>query len=160
MKNRTTHIIAALALTGSAWAASPYDAPYGVQWSFLIGNPGEDNPNAVTVSPDGSVWIATDSSGMTASSPMLTWGSPTGIYGGFFACGYGQMNRNGGILQGNDIPNVTGISGYNQGRNSTVAFAGSVTKQKIAPSKAEAPAPVRMSVYRPAAWSRGLRRGW
>lgn len=124
MKNPTTIILAALTLTGSAWAASPYDMPYGVQWSFLIGSAGVDNPNAVTVSPDGTIWIATDGHGNTDGSPMLAWGSPTGIYGGFFACGYGQINRNGGILQANDIPNVTGISGYNQGRNSTIAFAG------------------------------------
>lgn len=124
MKNPITIILAALTLSGSAWAASPYDMPYGVQWSFLIGSAGEDNPNALTVSPDGTIWIATDGSERSGASPMLAWGSPTGIYNGFYACGYGQINRNGGILQGNDIPNVTGISGYNQGRNSTIAFAG------------------------------------
>lgn len=34
MKPTTLSSLVALALAGSAWAASPYDLPYGVQWGF------------------------------------------------------------------------------------------------------------------------------
>lgn len=128
MKPNTLSSLLALALAGSnAWAASPYDTAYGVQWSFLIGNSVADNPNALAVSPDGTVWITTTGTGQLAagSSPMLTWGSPKSVYGGSSASGYGQLSRLGGILQCNDIPNVTGVSVYSQGPSPTIAFSGS-----------------------------------
>ena len=127
MKPTTFSSLLALALAGNAWAASPYDTAYGVQWSFLIGNSGADAPNTLAVSPDGTVWITTTGTGQLAagSSPMLTWGSPKSVYGGSSASGYGQISRLGGILQCNDIPNVTGISNYSQGTAPTIAFSGS-----------------------------------
>jgi hypothetical protein len=124
MKPTKLSAYVALALAGSAWASSPYDTPYGVQWSFMIGHAGGDNPNAVAVSPDGTVWIGTGGAGNSGGSPMLTWGSPTGVYGGSWASGYGQISRNGGILQGNDIPNVAGISNFNQTYSANIAFVG------------------------------------
>jgi streptogramin lyase len=125
MKPTTLSSLLALALSGNAWAASPYDSAYGVQWSFLIGNPNADAPNTLAVSPDGTVWITTGGTGSVGTAPMLTWGSPKSVYGGTSASGYGQISRLGGILQCNDIPNVTGISSYSQGAAPTVAFSGS-----------------------------------
>ena len=128
MKPNTLSTLLALALAGSnAWAASPYDTPYGVQWSFLIGNSSSDAPNTLAVSPDGTVWITTTGTANlgTGPSPMLTWGSNRLLFGGTSAGGYGQISRLGGILQCNDIPNVTGISVYSQGTSPTIAFSGS-----------------------------------
>ena len=56
---------------------------------------------------------------------MLTWGSNRLSFGGTSAGGYGQISRLGGVLQCNDIPNVTGISVYSQGTAPTIAFSGS-----------------------------------
>ena len=124
MKPTTLSSLLALALSGNAWAASPYDSAYGVQWSFLIGNSGADAPNTLAVSPDGTVWISTGGTGQSLTSPMLTWGSPKSIYGGSSASGYGQISRLGGILQCNDLPNVTGVSVLSQAVAPTVAFSG------------------------------------
>jgi hypothetical protein len=124
MKPNPLSTLLALALAGNAWAASPYDLPYGVQWSFLIGHPNGDSPNTLAVSPDGTVWITTAGTGSVGTAAMLTWGSPKSVYGGSSASGYGQISRLGGILQCNDIPNVTGISVYSQGTAPTVTFSG------------------------------------
>lgn len=111
----------ALALAGNAWATSPYDLPYGVQWSFISGNSNADNPDYCGVSPDGTVWMTNAG---TASGITMTWGNPGSVYGGQLPCGYGQISPLGGILQANDFPGVPGISGYNQGSAPTVYFAG------------------------------------
>jgi hypothetical protein len=124
LKPTTLSSLMALALAGSSWATSPYDTAYGVQWSFLIGNSGGDVPNALAVSPDGTVWIATGGTGSGITSPMLTWGSPKSVWGGVSASGYGQISRLGGILQCNDIPNVTGVSAFSQAPAPTIAFSG------------------------------------
>jgi hypothetical protein len=115
----------ALALAGNTWAVSPYDTAYGVQWSFLIGHPNADSPNTLAVSPDGTVWITTAGTGNTGTAQMLTWGTSKTVYGSSGACGYGQISRLGGILQCNDIPNVTGISAYSQGASPTITFSAS-----------------------------------
>ena len=112
-----------MTLGGSASAESPYNTPYGVQWSFMIGHAGADNPNAVAASPDGTIWIGTGGAGNSSGSPMLTWGSDTGVYGGSWASGYGQISRNGGILQGNDIPNMA-VNNFNQTYSANIAFSG------------------------------------
>jgi hypothetical protein len=54
---------------------------------------------------------------------MLTWGGPK-TYNTNLVSGYGQISRLGGILQGNDIPNVTGLSAKGQTYGSTIAFSG------------------------------------
>lgn len=116
-------LAALLILAGSAWAVSPYDLPYGIQWNFIIGQNAADNPDYCGVSPDGTVWMTTMGAG-SGVTPAFTWGSPTTIYGGAYASGYGQISPLGGILQGNDFPGVPGISSYSQGYAPTVYFAG------------------------------------
>lgn len=123
-------VLVVMAVGSTAWADSPYDMPYAVQWSFMIGNYSADNPNVCQVSPDGSVWIGTGGTGTTngggGSYDTLTWGNHTSSYGGYWASGYGQISPTGMILQGNDIPVLPGMSsGYSQGYSSTIAFAGS-----------------------------------
>ena len=105
-------------MVGTAWATSPYDLPYTVQWNFIIGNPATvDTAYVCKESPDGTVWI-------TTGGPTVIWGNPTSAYGAALSTGYGQISPNGLIHQGNDIPVVPGMTGYNQGYSPTVAFAG------------------------------------
>ncbi len=116
-------LAALLILAGSAWATSPYDLPYGVQWSFIIGDPAAtDSPNTVTASPDGTVWIA-------AIQGQEVWGNPDSAYGGGGQTGYGQITPNGLILQGNDIGGcVPGLVNYNIAYSPNIRFApGDVT---------------------------------
>jgi len=119
--------IAVLFLGHTAWATSPYDNPYGVQWSFIIGNAGGDSPYDVEASPDGTVWM-TDDGSSGGGGAALTWGNPTGVYGGSHSTGYGQITPYGKILQANDTVVVPGISGYNQGYSPTIRFAGNDPK--------------------------------
>jgi len=111
------------ALVGAAWATSPYDVPYAVQWSFIIGNQGADSPYDVEVSPDGTVWMADDGDSGGAGA-ALTWGNPSSAYGGSHSTGYGQLTPTGMILQGNDTAVVPGMSNFNQGYSPTIRFAG------------------------------------
>jgi len=112
-----------LALTVSAaWATSPYDMPYGIQWSFMIGTDNADNPSTVAASQDGSVWITTMGAGQATTA--LTWGSPTSIYGGHYASGYGQISPTGQILQGNDLPALPDMTGFSQGYMGNITMRG------------------------------------
>jgi hypothetical protein len=118
MKPNTLSFLVAVALAGNSWAASPYDVPYGVQWSFIIGDPAaNDFPNTVTASPDGTVWIA-------ARQAQEVWGNPNTAYTASGQTGYGQITPNGLILQGNDIGDcVPGLVGYADGSNPNIRFA-------------------------------------
>ncbi len=93
----------ALALAGSAWAASPYDLPYGIQWNFIIGPANANRPGVATESPDGTIWISN---------------------GNGLQLNYAQVTANGLILQGNLVAAVPGLVGYSQGYNSSISFAG------------------------------------
>jgi len=108
-------------MVGTAWATSPYDLPYAVQWSFIIGDPAAaEGPNTVTQSPDGTVWIAIGGQGEEV------WGNPNTAYGGSNQNSYGQITPNGLILQGNDIGDcVPGLvpASWAQGYSPNIRFA-------------------------------------
>ena len=103
MKPNTLSFLVALALAGSAWAASPYNLPYGIQWNFIIGPANANRPGVATESPDGTIWISN---------------------GNGLALNYAQVTANGLILQGNLVAAVPGLVGYSQGYTSSISFAG------------------------------------
>ena len=84
MKPNTLSFLVTLALAGSAWATSPYDMPYGIQWNFIIGNVNADAPYHCQVSPDGTVWMT--NGGTALNTPTMTWGSPNSVYNAASAC--------------------------------------------------------------------------
>ena len=96
-------IIAGLAVVPNASAAGPYDQPYGVQWNFVIGEAKANRPGVCRESPDGTIWI-TNGRGLDLA--------------------YSQISPGGLILQGNRMKVMPGMSGYNQGYNASIAFAG------------------------------------
>ncbi len=112
-----------VALTGSAWAASPYDMPYGVQWNFMIGTDSADNPQTVAASPDGSAWITT--MGRAGTGPNMTWGnSKNSFYSGNYASGYGQIGPLGQIMQANDLSALPDMTDYVQGYMGNLTMRG------------------------------------
>jgi len=90
-------------MVSAAWATSPYDLPYGIQWNFIIGPANANRPGVATASPDGTIWISN---------------------GNGLQLNYAQVTSNGLILQGNLVAAVPGLLWYNQGYTSSISFAG------------------------------------
>ena len=58
LNQMTLPALTALALTGSAWAVSPYDTAYGIQWNFMIGTSSNDaSTSYIDVTNDGTIFV-------------------------------------------------------------------------------------------------------
>lgn len=102
--------LAALALSGSAWAVSPYDAAYGIQWNFQIGATatGDDGGGSLLtkldVTSDGTVFV-------NNRTGFSTWGSGDG---GNVRGGLGAINPLGGLLYGTTISSLPTMNAAGQ----------------------------------------------
>ncbi len=118
MKNRTTIIITALAMTGSAWATSPYDTAYGIQWNFMAGVSGDDGGSslntALDVTSDGTVFVHN-------RTGVYTWGSGTG---GNVCGGLGAITPLGNLLYGTTVSSLPTLNSASQQYAAGVSAAG------------------------------------
>lgn len=107
--------LAALALAGSAWATSPYDTAYGLQWNYMTGAAvaGSDvfvtasnniNGTQTAVVSDGTVFV-------TNRTSVATWGSgtPNGV-----CSGVGAISPLGKLLYGTTLTSLPGMQNPGQ----------------------------------------------
>jgi hypothetical protein len=108
----------ALALAAGAWAASPYDSPYGVQWNFVIGASGDDGGSSINtaldIASDGTVFV-------NNRTGIFTWGSGTG---GNVCGGVGAINPLGGLLYGTTVSSLPTMNAPSQQYAAGVSAAG------------------------------------
>jgi hypothetical protein len=93
-------------MTSAAWAVSPYDMPYGLQWNFMAGTPNQDAYQLQAgVTNDGTVYI------MNRTNED-TWGGggPTGSV----TSGVGAISAQGQLLYGNTLRGLPGMMNPNQ----------------------------------------------
>ncbi|MCX6878938.1 MAG: hypothetical protein NTW21_34780 [Verrucomicrobia bacterium] len=102
MKPTTLSSLMALALAGSAWATSPYDTAYGLQWNFMIGSSSPDcSSGAQTdVTSDGTVFV-------TNRTGVATWGDGASL--GTAASGVGSISALGKLLYGTSLKQLPGM---------------------------------------------------
>ena len=94
-------------MVSAAWATSPYDMPYGIQWNFMAEK--VTRAGVCEASPDGSVWIE----------------NGTGIS----TRAYAQVSTDGLVYQGTTVANhvriaTPGLSQTNQFYSPSISFAG------------------------------------
>ena len=107
--------LAVAAVATNAYAASPYDAAYGLQWSFLAGSAGADNPSSLDVGSDGTIFL------LDQEHNTDTWGSGiSGSIGGGFAA----VSPQGSLLFGQAIRNMPGMNSPNQNYSAGVSVIG------------------------------------
>jgi hypothetical protein len=106
MKPTRLSSLAALALAGSAWAASPYDLPYAINWNFMIGAAGADagGGTALDVTSDGTVFV-------NNRTGISTWGTGTG---GNVRGGLGAISSLGGLLYGTTVSSLPTLNSPGQ----------------------------------------------
>jgi len=107
-------------MVSAAWATSPYDMPYGVQWNFQIGAAGNDGANSITttldVTSDGTVFVLNRTGGSN------TWGS--GTTGGVES-GVGAITPQGQLLYGTTLRSLPGMNSPGQNYTAGISAAGS-----------------------------------
>jgi hypothetical protein len=118
MKPTTLSPLVTLALCGIAWAASPYDMPYAVQWNFLTGVSGDDGGGSIStkldVTSDGTVFVHN-------RTGVSTWGSGTG---GNVRGGLGAITPLGQLLYGTTVSSLPTMNSPNQQYGAGVSAAG------------------------------------
>jgi len=95
--------LAAVAVAGSAYAVSPYDTVYGIQWSYLNGGVNDERNGRLEASPDGTAWFVSGWSSYTGANFSMFGDQGNG---GSWDSGYGQISARGAILQGKSLPNI------------------------------------------------------
>ena len=105
-----TGMLVVMAVVSTAWATSPYDMPYGIQWNVMTGSLKADNPRQVETSSDGSVWVTDRHNAKTAIGP---WGVPN-VAGMRVSGGFAQIGPQGQLLQASPIPAITDFVKSNQ----------------------------------------------
>jgi hypothetical protein len=103
--------LAAIVFLPNAFATSPYDLPYQLQWTYLNGGVNDERNGWIEASPDGSAWFVSGWSSYTGANYSMFGDQGNG---GSWDSGYGQISPQGVILQGQSLPNITDHQAENQ----------------------------------------------
>jgi hypothetical protein len=113
---KPTTLCSLLVLSGSAWAASPYDTAFGLQWNFMIGTAGQDATQLFTdVTSDGTVFV------MNYTTNNSTWGVGTT---NSINSGMGAITPLGQVLYGTTLSSLPGMTSPGQNYPAGLSAAG------------------------------------